>query len=89
MKSDYRLFYINFFHFAINIYTNFQGFSCIVFHNMHIPAAGNIFIQIRLTFRPDFPSFVGLSMMCYTEGKANKTCFGERQLSGLIGKLLY
>ena len=33
--------------------------------------------------------YVGLSMMCYTLGKANKTCLGERQLSGLIGKELY
>jgi len=32
--------------------------------------------------------FVGLSMMCYTLGKANKTCLGERQLRGRIGKLL-
>ena len=31
---------------------------------------------------------VGLSMMCYTLGKANKTCLGERQLRGRIGKLL-
>ena len=33
--------------------------------------------------------YVGLSMMCYTLGKANKMCLGERQLSGRIGKLLY
>ena len=32
---------------------------------------------------------VGLSMMRYTEGKASSACFGERQLRGLIGKLLY
>lgn len=31
---------------------------------------------------------VGLSMMCYTLGKENKTCLGERQLRGRIGKLL-
>ena len=33
--------------------------------------------------------FVGLSMMCYTFGKAERTCKGERQARGLIGKLLY
>lgn len=32
---------------------------------------------------------VGLSMMCYTKEKARRTCLGERQLRGLIGKLLY
>ena len=32
---------------------------------------------------------VGLSMMCYRFGKEKRTCFGERQLRGLIGKLLY
>ena len=32
---------------------------------------------------------VGLSMMCYTLGKAERTCRGERQARGLIGKLLY
>ena len=32
---------------------------------------------------------VGLSMMCYTFGKAERTCKGERQARGLIGKLLY
>ena len=32
---------------------------------------------------------VGFSMMSYTLGKANKTCFGERQLRGRIGKSLY
>ena len=32
---------------------------------------------------------VGLSMMCYTLGKAERICKGERQASGLIGKLLY
>jgi len=32
---------------------------------------------------------VGLSMMCYRLGKARRTCFGERQLRGRIGKLLY
>ena len=31
---------------------------------------------------------VGLSMMCYTLGKANKTCLGERQERGHMGKLL-
>lgn len=29
---------------------------------------------------------VGLSMMCYTQGKSERACFGERQLSGLMGK---
>ena len=32
---------------------------------------------------------VGSSMMCYTLGKANSTCLGERQLRGRIGKSLY
>lgn len=32
---------------------------------------------------------VGLSMMCYTLGKEKRTCLGDFQLSGLIGKLLY
>lgn len=32
---------------------------------------------------------VGLSMMCYTGGKEKRTCFGERQLSGRMGKSLY
>ena len=32
---------------------------------------------------------VGLSMMCYTLGKEKRMCFGDFQLSGLIGKLLY
>ena len=32
---------------------------------------------------------VGLSMMCYTLGKAERTCRGERQARGLIGNLLY
>ena len=31
---------------------------------------------------------VGLSKMCYTLGKANKTCLGERQERGRMGKLL-
>ena len=33
-------------------------------------------------------SSVGLSKMCYTLGKANKTCLGERQERGRMGKLL-
>ena len=32
---------------------------------------------------------VGLQMMCYTSGKEKRTCLGDFQLSGLIGKLLY
>ena len=32
---------------------------------------------------------VGLSMMCYRSGKEERTCLGERQPSGRIGKLLY
>ena len=32
---------------------------------------------------------VGLSMMCYTFGKEKRMCFGDIQLSGLMGKLLY
>ena len=31
---------------------------------------------------------VGLSMMCYTEGKEKRTCFGECQPNGRMGKLL-
>ena len=31
---------------------------------------------------------VGLSMMCYTLGKLDRTCFGDCQLRGRIGKLL-
>src|SRR5699024_10828134 len=31
----------------------------------------------------------GLSMKCYRKGKEFKTCLGERQLRGRIGKLLY
>ena len=31
---------------------------------------------------------VGLSKMCYTLGKENKTCLGERQARGRMGKLL-
>ena len=31
---------------------------------------------------------VGLSMMCYTLGKLDRTCFGDFQLRGRIGKLL-
>ena len=29
---------------------------------------------------------VGLSMMCYTLGKEERTCLGDFQLSGLMGK---
>ena len=36
-----------------------------------------------------FVAGVGLSMMCYTFGKEKRTCLGDFQLSGLIGKLLY
>ena len=32
---------------------------------------------------------VGLSMMCYTFGKEKRIVFGDLQLRGLIGKLLY
>lgn len=31
---------------------------------------------------------VGLSMMCYRLREANKTCLGERQERGRMGKLL-
>lgn len=34
-------------------------------------------------------SDVGLSMNCYKEGKERKTCIGECQDMGRIGKLLY
>ena len=33
-------------------------------------------------------AFVGLSMMCYRLREANKTCLGERQERGRMGKLL-
>ena len=32
---------------------------------------------------------VGLSMMCYREGKEERTSLGERQLRGRMGKSLY
>jgi hypothetical protein len=32
--------------------------------------------------------YVGLSMMCYTLGKENRTALGEIQLRGRMGKLL-
>lgn len=32
--------------------------------------------------------YVGLSMMCYRLREANKTCLGERQERGRMGKLL-
>ena len=38
---------------------------------------------------PAYHRSVGLSMMCYTLGKAERTCRGERQARGLIGNLLY
>ena len=44
---------------------------------------GNIDPQARST------KHVGLQMMCYTFGKEKRTCLGDFQLSGLIGKLLY
>jgi len=47
---------------------------------------GNFDILRMLFFGRFTPSFVGLSMMCYTEEKANSTCFGDFQLRGLIGK---
>ena len=36
----------------------------------------------------DIWSTVGLSMMCYRLREANKTCLGERQERGRMGKLL-
>ena len=33
--------------------------------------------------------FVGLSMMCYTLGKEKRTCLGDCQSRGRMGKLLY
>ncbi len=33
-------------------------------------------------------NYVGLSMMCYTEGKERRTCLGECQFRGRIGKSL-
>ena len=35
------------------------------------------------------PQGVGLSMMCYTSGKEERTCLGERQSRGRMGKSLY
>ena len=44
----------------------------------------------KLLFARDIESFfVGLSMMCYTLGKENKTALGDNQLRGRMGKLLY
>ena len=44
----------------------------------------------HLQYTPvNLQKIVGLSMMCYTFGKAERTCKGERQARGLIGKLLY
>ena len=40
----------------------------------------------KVAARPSGRAFVGLSMMCYTFGKADNTCLGDRQLSGLMGK---
>ena len=45
----------------------------------------NIVNNIPLCF---FIKDVGLSMMCYTLGKLDRTCFGDFQLRGRIGKLL-
>ena len=36
----------------------------------------------------NFQAAVGLSMMCYRLREANKTCLGERQERGRMGKLL-
>lgn len=67
--------------------------------NLNVPLAGTRFGLIRsiafedgkVNFRASVkrPKFVGLSMMHYTLEKARRTCLGERQLRGLIGKLLY
>lgn len=38
---------------------------------------------------PSEPFDVGLSMMCYKKEKEFKTCFGERQDKGRMGKSLY
>ena len=43
------------------------------------------FIPSSCIGKPD----VGLSTMCYTLGKEKRTCLGDFQLRGLIGKLLY
>ena len=43
---------------------------------------------MRLMY-PFFSATVGLSMMCYTFGKEERTAKGDIQLSGRIGKLLY
>ena len=43
--------------------------------------------KYHIVFAPKYR--VGLSMMCYTFGKVNRTCLGERQLSGRMGKSLY
>ena len=41
----------------------------------------------RTIVRPFFIGLtVGFSMMCYTKANSDKTCFGERQLSGRMGK---
>lgn len=49
------------------------------------PAAAFIYALRRLWGN----GYVGLSMMSYTFGKEKRTCLGDFQLSGLMGKLLY
>ena len=49
----------------------------------------NSFFARSLLWNARLLQRVGLSMMCYTLGKANRTSLGDFQLSGLMGKLLY
>ena len=55
--------------------------------------AGEYFYRKSLILVADYEQLcreaVGLSMKCYRKGKEFKTCLGERQLRGRIGKLLY
>ena len=52
-------------------------------------AGGNLGVSEgrKRTGKP--PGNVGLSMKSYKKGKEDKTCLGERQLRGRIGKALY
>ena len=51
-----------------------------------------IIAQRKEKVKPDLQEIVvqrvGLSMMCYTLGKENRTALGEIQLRGRMGKLL-
>ena len=42
--------------------------------------------KYHIVFAPKYR--VGLSMICYTLGKLDRTCLGDCQLRGRMGKLL-